>query len=177
MGVFVPNQTTSQEPDLRPLNELSYLIVDDSSIARKVLTRELKSFGAREIYGAGEAADAFDILRLAHVDFILLDFEMPMLSGAEFLHLLRRDDSLKHAECFVLMVSSYCDKEHILAARNAGAHGYIIKPFPAKKLEHHIQHIMHHPRDFVRAKGYVGPDRRCHDPGPGFENDRRKDVH
>ena len=102
------------------------LVVDDSSVIRKVARRILESFGAK-IDEAEDGQQALDICRRSMPDFMLLDWNMPVMDGYEFLGTLRRlpgGDAPK-----VVFCTTENDVAHIARALHAGANEYIMKPF------------------------------------------------
>jgi two-component system chemotaxis response regulator CheB len=116
-----------QEPRKPPRRRIRLMIVDDSMIARAVLSRIIGSDDAFEIAGvAGTAEDAIDALRAVQVDIILLDLEMPGAGGLKLI-----PDILKAAGgARVMIVSSLADegKEHTVAALALGAADAMPKP-------------------------------------------------
>jgi len=102
------------------------LIVDDSRVIRKVARRILEElkFGIDE---AEDGLDALEICRRKMPDAILLDWNMPNMSGIEFLRALRREPS--GGKPIVVFCTTENDIAHITEAIGAGANEYIMKPF------------------------------------------------
>ena len=102
------------------------LIVDDSRVIRKVARRILEElkFGIDE---AEDGAEALEICRRQMPDAILLDWNMPNMSGIEFLRVLRREPS--GSKPIVVFCTTENDVAHITEAIGAGANEYIMKPF------------------------------------------------
>lgn len=104
----------------------SCLIVDDSRVVRKVARRIAEDLG----FSCAEAEDgqkAFENCKTAIPDVILLDWNMPVMSGIEFLEKLRALDGGGHAK--VIFCTTENDAGHIRRALEAGASEYIMKPF------------------------------------------------
>ncbi len=102
------------------------LVVDDSRVIRKVARRILEELG----YEAAEAADGLEALawcRAAMPDAILLDWNMPVMTGIEFLRRLRQEPGGE--EPVVVFCTVENDLAHIREALAAGANEYIMKPF------------------------------------------------
>lgn len=108
------------------------LIVDDSRVVRTVAGRIVKdlSFSVSE---AADGAQALEICREEMPDAILLDWNMPIMNGLDFLRALRRED--KGKEPIVVFCTNENDSEHISEAIRAGANEYIMKPFDAEIVE------------------------------------------
>ena len=118
---------------------MKFLIVDDFSTMRRILRNLLKEL---EFTNADEAEDgvvALNKLRNSHFDFIISDWNMPNMTGLELLKNIRADAMLKHLP--VLMVTAEAKKENIIAAAQAGASGYVVKPFTAVVLEEKLNKI------------------------------------
>jgi two-component system, chemotaxis family, chemotaxis protein CheY len=102
------------------------LVVDDSSVIRKVARRILEGFGAK-IEEAEDGQQALDICRRSMPDFMLLDWNMPVMDGYDCLKALRKlpgGDKPK-----VVFCTTENDVVHIARALHAGANEYIMKPF------------------------------------------------
>ena len=108
------------------------LVVDDSRVIRKVACRILESlqFAAEE---AEDGAAALDACRIRMPDVILLDWQMPNMTGIEFLRTLRRQNAGTNP--IVVFCTTENDVGHITEALNAGANEYIMKPFDREILE------------------------------------------
>jgi two-component system, chemotaxis family, chemotaxis protein CheY len=104
----------------------SCLVVDDSPIVRRVAGRILKSFGF-EVDDAENGQIALEKCAGRLPDVILLDWNMPVMSGIEFLQLLRRMDG--GSTPAVIFCTTETDVEHIREAFEVGANEYIMKPF------------------------------------------------
>ena len=104
----------------------SCLVVDDSRVIRKVARRILEDLG----YEISEAADGMEALawcRAAMPDAILLDWNMPVMTGIEFLRRLRTEPGGEATVVIFCTVEN--DLAHINEALDAGANEYIMKPF------------------------------------------------
>jgi two-component system chemotaxis response regulator CheY len=118
---------------------MKFLIVDDFSTMRRIIRNLLKEL---EFTNADEAEDgvvALSKLRGGNFDFVVSDWNMPNMTGIELLRAIRADDTLKHLP--VLMVTAEAKKENIIAAAQAGASGYVVKPFTAVVLEEKLNKI------------------------------------
>lgn len=118
---------------------MKFLIVDDFSTMRRIIRNLLKEL---EFTNAEEAEDglvALSKLRGGNFDFVVSDWNMPNMTGIELLRAIRADDTLKHLP--LLMVTAEAKKENIIAAAQAGASGYVVKPFTAAVLEEKLNKI------------------------------------
>ncbi|MFQ5451026.1 MAG: response regulator [Nitrospinaceae bacterium] len=115
------------------------LVVDDSSVMRQIIKKTLKELGFADIQDAEDGAQGLKKLGELSVDLVVSDWNMPKMTGIEFLKAVRADDKLKSTA--FLMVTSEADKEKIMEAVQAGVNQYIVKPFNANQLEEKIQAI------------------------------------
>ncbi len=115
------------------------LVVDDSSVMRQIIKKNLKELGFGDIYDAEDGAAGLKKLGDAHVDLVVSDWNMPKMTGIEFLKAVRADDKLKGTA--FIMVTSEADKSKIMEAVQAGVNQYIVKPFNANQLEEKIQQV------------------------------------
>ena len=119
--------------------DLSFLVVDDFSTMRRIVRNLLKELGFNKIDEAEDGVDALEKIRAGNIDFVVADWNMPNMDGLELLKTIRGDEALKHIP--VLMVTAEAKKENIIAAAQAGASGYVVKPFTAATLEEKLNKI------------------------------------
>ena len=110
----------------------SCLIVDDSRVVRKVAGRIIQDLQF-EVREAGDGADALKACRQSLPDAILLDWNMPVMNGLDFLRALRREQG--GSKPVVVFCSTENDAEHIGEAMRSGANEFIMKPFDADIIE------------------------------------------
>jgi two-component system, chemotaxis family, chemotaxis protein CheY len=102
------------------------LVIDDSRVVRKVARRILEDLGF-EVAEAGDGAEGLAWCRTEMPGSVLLDWNMPVMDGLEFLHRLRREPGGEAPR--VVFCSVENDLDRIRAALDAGADEYIMKPF------------------------------------------------
>jgi two-component system, chemotaxis family, chemotaxis protein CheY len=114
------------------------LVVDDSPVIRKVARRILENMNFL-IMEAEDGAKALDVCAVHMPDAILLDWNMPVMDGYEFLKVLRTVDNGKKPK--VVFCTTENDVAHIARAMHAGADEYIMKPFDKDILSAKFQEI------------------------------------
>ena len=120
------------------MSEIRTLIVDDSSVMRKIVERSLRQAGLElmTVYEAGSGTEGLDLLRAKQVDLILSDINMPSMDGLEFLRQLRAQNLAPGVP--VVMITTESSEEHVRQAILAGAQGYIRKPFTADQVKERV---------------------------------------
>jgi two-component system chemotaxis response regulator CheY len=121
-------------------SDLRFLIVDDFSTMRRIVRGLLKDMGCTRADEAEDGVAALKMLKSGRFDFVISDINMPNMNGFDLLNAIKADDDLKHLP--VLMVTAEVRKEDIVMAAQAGAAGYVLKPFSRATLEDKVQTIM-----------------------------------
>jgi two-component system chemotaxis response regulator CheY len=120
------------------MSEIRALIVDDSSVMRKIVERSLRQAGLESlvVFEAASGVDALELLRAGPVDLILSDINMPAMDGLEFIRQLKAQNLAPGVP--VVMITTESSEEHVKEALQAGARGYIRKPFTAEHVKERI---------------------------------------
>jgi len=120
------------------MSEIRALIVDDSSVMRKIVERALRQAGldALVVYEAGSGAEGIEVLKTKTVDLILSDINMPIMDGLEFLRQIGAQNLAEGVP--VIMITTESSEEHVKQAIQAGAKGYIRKPFTAEQVKERV---------------------------------------
>ncbi len=120
------------------MSEIQTLIVDDSSVMRKIVERALRQAGldSMHVYEAGNGAEGLEILRSSPVDLILSDINMPAMDGLEFLKQIKAQNLAQGVP--VVMITTESSEEHVKQAIAAGARGYIRKPFTPEQVKERV---------------------------------------
>jgi two-component system chemotaxis response regulator CheY len=124
------------------MDKIRALIVDDSSVMRKIVERSLRQAGVEltQVLEAGNGAEALTVLVENSVDLILCDINMPVMDGIEF---VRRLQSIEHGKDVpVVMITTEGNESHVVQALSAGARGYIRKPFTADQVKEHVLPVL-----------------------------------
>ncbi len=112
---------------------IRFLVVDDATFIRDMVKKQLRErIPGAEVFDAVDGNRAVAQLKKQHVDVILSDWEMPGMSGEEFLQWVRSQEEFQ-ATPFI-MVTSRGDRDHVMKAVQAGVSDYITKPFSSDEL-------------------------------------------
>jgi len=118
---------------------MKFLVVDDFSTMRRIVKNLLKELGFNNLEEAEDGVDALNKLRGGGFDFVVSDWNMPNMTGIDLLRAIRADATLKHLP--VLMVTAEAKRENIIEAAQAGASGYVVKPFTSATLDEKLKKI------------------------------------
>jgi two-component system chemotaxis response regulator CheY len=120
------------------MNGIRTLIVDDSTVMRKIVERSLRQAGleALVVYEAGSGVEGLEVLKTKTVDLILTDINMPAMDGLEFLRQIQAQNLAPRVP--VVMITTESSEEHVKQAIAAGAQGYIRKPFTAEQVKERV---------------------------------------
>lgn len=118
---------------------LKVLVVDDMMSMRNIVKRALLSIGYRDIHDASNGEEAMEKLKSAGFGLVLLDWNMPVMSGIELLRAIRADSALQGLP--VLMITAEVKMENIMEAIQAGVSDYLVKPFSEQALQEKLEKI------------------------------------
>jgi len=120
--------------------DMRILVVDDFSTMRRIVKNLLKELGFSNFSEAEDGALAWTSVEAAGgYDFIVSDWNMPNMTGIDFLRKVRADPRFKDTP--FLLITAEAKRSQILEAAEAGVNGYIVKPFTAATLNEKIQKI------------------------------------
>lgn len=118
---------------------MKILVVDDFSTMRRIVKNLLRDLGFTNTQEADDGSTALPMLKSGNFDFLVTDWNMPIMQGIDLLKAVRADEKLKSIP--VLMVTAESKREQIIEAAQAGVNGYIVKPFTAATLREKLEKI------------------------------------
>lgn len=129
---------------------MKVIVADDSRMIRNIIDKTISSIGCEAIH-ATNGKEVLDLLGTKgdEIDLILLDWNMPVLNGIDVLKSMQNNGHYRNIP--VLMISTESEEEKITQVINAGAWGYLPKPFTPEKLINTIRH-MAEKKDAVKNK-------------------------
>ncbi len=120
---------------------LRFLVVDDSVTMRRIVINSLKNLGYDNFIEAADGKEALEKLTADDsINFVITDWNMPVVSGLELVKSIRGDDKL--SKLSILMVTTRGVKEDIIEALQAKVNNYIVKPFTPQILKEKIEQII-----------------------------------
>jgi two-component system, chemotaxis family, chemotaxis protein CheY len=158
-GSVVPAKLSKKELTDR-IQALCVLVVDDNQYMRKMVRNLLVNCGVKDIYEAGDGITALDTIRTVGPDVVVLDWEMPLLSGAELVRIVRSPGVFPMPDVPIIMLSGHGERWRVVEAVRLGVNEYLIKPVSAKTLYDRLVSITLQPRPTVQLGDYYGPEPR-----------------
>ena len=119
---------------------MRFLVVDDSSTMRRIIINTLNKLGYTDIVEAGNGREGVDKLAAGAVDVIVTDWNMPEMSGIDFIRHVRSEQATKDVP--VLMVTTNAAKDDIVEAMKVGVNSYVVKPFTPDTMKEKIQAVL-----------------------------------
>ena len=139
------------------IEAMKVLVVDDEQYMRKVVRTMLLAIGVKTVYEAEVGNSGLDAIRRHMPDMVIVDWEMPVIDGSQFVRMVRSPDEFPYPEVPIIMLSGHGDRWRVVEAANLGAHEYLLKPVSTKALHERIAAILTIPRPFITLDGYYGP--------------------
>jgi two-component system, chemotaxis family, chemotaxis protein CheY len=157
---MTPKPTKKEIEDL--IQSLSVLVVDDNQYMRKMVRNLLVNCGIKDIQEAADGIAALDAIRTMAPDVVILDWEMPLLSGAELVRIVRSPGVFPMPAIPIIMLTGHCERWRVVEAVRLGVNEFLTKPVSAKAIYDRLVSIMMQPRPVVQLGDYYGPEPRKH---------------
>lgn len=135
------------------------LIIDPQPASARMLAEALRNFFTCQVWIAPTRAKAVELLQAAMPQVVFAELSGPGLDGIELTRQLRRSEFTSR-KVPVIVTTATATAQLIVAARDAGAHEFLRKPYNSKDLLRRLEAVALKPRPWVEAVAYVGPDRR-----------------
>jgi len=120
--------------------DMKILVVDDFPTMRRIVKTLMRQNGYTNFVEADDGAQGFKMLETTpDIEFIISDWNMPNMTGLEFLKAVRADARFKHLP--FLMVTAEAEKENIIEAVKSGVSNYIVKPFTGATLQEKLTKV------------------------------------
>ena len=116
--------------------------------------------GIKDIYEAADGIAALDSIRTVAPDVVILDWEMPLLSGPELVRIVRSPGVFPMPDIPIIILTGHCERWRVVEAVRLGVNEYLTKPVSAKALYDRLVSITMQPRPVVQLGDYYGPEPR-----------------
>ena len=155
--------------------KLRILIADSDTKIGRIIVDNLQAMGIGQVAMVRNGTEAIDHLAKNPVDIMITEWLMSPVDGIELVTYIRRNEQSPKRALPIIMLTGKGEKTDVEKARDAGITEFLVKPFTTKSLYHRIEQLVDHPRGFVFAPNYIGPDRRRRD-GAGEGSERRSEA-
>lgn len=139
------------------IQQLAVLVVDDNPFMRTVVRNLLANIGVKKVFDAGDGIAALEIIRHAAPDVVVLDWEMPLLSGPELVRIVRSPGVFPMPDIPIIMLTAHGERWRVVEAVRLGVNEFLCKPVSAKALLDRIVSILLKPRETIQIGDYYGP--------------------
>jgi DNA-binding response OmpR family regulator len=142
------------------IHGLRILLIDDNQYMRKIVRNLLVNLGIREVYEATDGIAGLDAIRTVAPDIVIIDWELPLLNGAEFVRIVRSPGVFPMPDIPIIMLTSHGERWRVVEAVRIGVNEYLRKPVSAQALLDRFISILAKPRATVQVGDYYGPEPR-----------------
>ncbi|HYF55572.1 MAG TPA: response regulator [Salinarimonas sp.] len=137
--------------------DLSALVVDESLYMRRILRDMLTRVGIKRVLEAPDGAEALGVLAESKPDLVILDWDLAILSGEEFIRLTRTPTTSPAPSVPMILMVSKPRRYVVDRAMSLGVNEIIAKPFSPKILWSRLDEVINRPRTYVQVKGLLRP--------------------
>src|SRR5262249_4491347 len=142
------------------LASIEVLVIDDNAYMRKVVRNLLTSIGVKNVHEAVDGVAGLEVIRMFAPSLVILDWEMPLLNGAELVRIVRSPGVFPVPDVPIIMLTGHVQRWRVMEAANLGVNEFLKKPVSGKALLDRITAIITKPRPMVRLGDYYGPEPR-----------------
>jgi CheY-like chemotaxis protein len=148
------------------LRSLNVLIVDDNAFMRKIVRELLADLGVRHTIEAADGIAGLDAIRKAGPDLVILDLDMPLLDGFQFMRIVRTPGVFPCSDLPIIMLSGCSGRINVLEAQRLGVNEFLKKSVSANALFQRIASVLVKPRPMIEVDGRYQPEPRGPQPAP-----------
>lgn len=139
---------------------MSVLVVDESVFSRKLTVQMFRSFDFGFVREASSTAAGFEMYRSHDAEMVCVETIQGVMSGVELINTIRTSSESPNTVVPILATCSHPTLKNVSDVRDAGANELLAKPFSPGNMLDRLIYMIESPRQFVRADGFFGPDRR-----------------
>jgi two-component system, chemotaxis family, chemotaxis protein CheY len=142
------------------IEDIGILVVDDCQYTRKLTRMMLMNVGAKTIYETGDGVAALDLIRSVNPDVAILDWDLPVLSGAQVIKIVRSPDVFPKPHLPLIMLTANAQRSRVNEAMRLGVHEFLLKPTSPRALRDRLLSILIKPRPMVQIGKFYVPQPR-----------------
>lgn len=128
------------------IGSIRVLIIEHNPYLRKLVRNLLVNIGVKKIEEVDEALSAFEAIKAVEPDIVMLEWDLPLLNGAELMRIIRAPGMLARSAVPVIMFSASAPRGRVAEAKRLGVDAYLIMPISAKALLDRIMSVLAKPR-------------------------------
>lgn len=136
------------------------LIIEDNQPMLEICKTLILTFGVGEVLTARNGDEGFKVFCRENPDIIIADWMMEPMDGITMTRRIRNDSISPNHYVPIILMTGFSEKKRVIQARDSGVTEFLVKPFTARDLYKRIAQIIERPRQFIKADGFFGPDRR-----------------
>jgi two-component system chemotaxis response regulator CheY len=145
-------RTTLASPVDAITSSIRVLIAEDNQYLRKLMRSLLVNVGIKNIDEVTDGLAGFEAIKSYEPDIVILDWELPLLNGAELVRIVRTPGMLARPEVPIIMFGASAERWRIAEAKRLGVNAYLTMPISAKTLLDRIVSIM------LKSRAVVTPE-------------------
>lgn len=143
------------------VENLSILVVDENQYTRKLTRMMLMNIGAKTVAEAADGLAAIDAIRTLNPDAVIMDWDVPVLDGAQILRIVRAPGVFPQPNVPVIMLTASAHRSRVKEAIRLGVHEFLLKPTSPAALRDRLLSILVRPRPMMQIGDlYVPKPRR-----------------
>ena len=147
------------------IEDLAILVVDNNPHMRRLTRMMLMNLGAKQVYEAADGLAALEVVRTVDPDVLVLEHDVPVLTGTELLRIVRSPEIFPKPDLPVIMLTHCAHRKDVMEMMRLGAHELLVKPTSPKALQDRLVSVMVKRRRMVRiGENYVPQPRRMLSP-------------
>jgi CheY-like chemotaxis protein len=151
-------RTTLKSPVEAITGSIRVLIAEDNQYVRKLIRNLLVNVGIKKIDEVVDGLAGFEAIKSLEPDVVILDWELPLLTGVELVRIVRSPGMLARPSLPIIMFGATAERWRIAEAKRLGVNVYLTMPISAKTLLDRIVSILPKPRPAVAPGGDRGQD-------------------
>lgn len=142
------------------LSNVNILLADGDLYMSGILYHMLHTMGFSNVTRVSNGQKALELIESKSIDILITEWSMEGLQGLDLAQHMRDPDRSSHLTMPIIMMTGRAERHNVEQARDFGVTEFLVKPVTTAMLFDRIRRVFDHPRDFVLAPHYVGPDRR-----------------
>jgi two-component system chemotaxis response regulator CheY len=137
------------------IRSLGILVVEDNANMRQIIRSLLQAIGVGQIDFATDGIEGLEAIQELNPDVLVLDWEIPLLAGAELVRMVRTPGTVPNADLPIIVLSAHGERRQVIEATRLGVDQYLIKPISVRAMHARLADIVTKPRPIVRHTDFT----------------------